>query len=100
MRKAVDATKHGFDNILSALPAVARQAAFERILEGAFNAVSRELGNAVGYDPSLPAPHAPILHWMRNTGVVKTGDMLLVDAGVEVDSLVHGRYHPHLPDQR
>ena len=32
-------------------------------------------------------PHAPILHWMRNTGVVKTGDMLLVDAGVEVDSL-------------
>ena len=31
-------------------------------------------------------PHAPILHWMRNTGVVKNGDMLLVDAGVEVDS--------------
>ena len=32
-------------------------------------------------------PRPPILHWMRNTGVVKTGDMLLVDAGVEVDSL-------------
>ena len=32
-------------------------------------------------------PHAPILHWMRNTGVVRNGDLLLIDAGVETDSL-------------
>lgn len=88
MRKAVDATKHGFDRLLSALPAALDKPRSERILEGAFNAVSRELGNAVGYDSIVASgPHAPILHWMRNTGVVKTGDMLLVDAGVEVDSL-------------
>ena len=88
MRKAVDATKHGFDRLLSALPAALDKPRSERILEGAFNAVSRELGNAIGYDSIVASgPHAPILHWMRNTGVVKTGDMLLVDAGVEVDSL-------------
>ena len=44
--------------------------------------------DAIGYDSIVASgPHAPILHWMRNTGVVKNGDMLLVDAGVEVDSL-------------
>lgn len=74
MRKAVDATKHGFDRLLSALPAALDKPRSERILEGAFNAVSRELGNAVGYDSIVASgPHAPILHWMRNTGVVKTG---------------------------
>ena len=47
-----------------------------------------EMRKAIGYDSIVASgPHAPILHWMRNTGVVKTGDMLLVDAGVEVDSL-------------
>lgn len=87
MRKAVDATKHGFDRLLSSLPSALDKPRSERILEGAFNAVSRELGNAVGYDSIVASgPHAPILHWMRNTGVVKNGDMLLVDAGVEVDS--------------
>ena len=88
MRKAVDATKHGFDRLLSSLPSALDKPRSERILEGAFNAVSRELGNTVGYDSIVASgPHAPILHWMRNTGVVKNGDMLLVDAGVEVDSL-------------
>ncbi|OZG63487.1 Xaa-Pro aminopeptidase [Bifidobacterium lemurum] len=88
MRKAVDATKAGFDRLLTALPAALDQPRSERVLEGAFNSVSRELGNAVGYDSIIASgPHAPILHWMRNTGVVRNGDLLLVDAGVEVDSL-------------
>ena len=88
LRKAVDATKQGFDRLLATLPSALDKPRSERILEGAFNAVSRELGNTVGYDSIVASgPHAPILHWMRNTGVVKSGDMLLVDAGVEVDSL-------------
>ena len=59
MRKAVDATKHGFDRLLSALPAALDKPRSERILEGAFNAVSRELGNAVGYDSIVASgPHA------------------------------------------
>lgn len=88
MRRAVAATKKGFDRILEKLPSVLDQPRSERMLEGAFNSVSREEGNEVGYDSIIASgPHAPILHWMRNTGVVKTGDMLLIDAGVETDSL-------------
>ena len=88
MRKAIAATKKGFDNILRRLPEALDQPRSERMLEGAFNAVSREEGNEVGYDTIIASgPHAPILHWMRNTGVVRSGDMLLIDAGVETDSL-------------
>ena len=88
MRKAVQATKHGFDHILAKLPEALDKPRSERILEGAFNAVAREEGNALGYDTIIASgEHAPILHWMRNTGVVRKGDMLLIDAGVEVNSL-------------
>src|SRR5690606_40855676 len=31
--------------------------------------------------------HANTLHWIRNTGDIQDGDLLLMDAGVEVDSL-------------
>ena len=88
LQSAIDATKKGFDRLLENLPRALDQPRSERVLEGAFNSVSRELGNAVGYDSIVaPGEHAPILHWMRNTGVVRSGDLLLVDAGVEVDSL-------------
>ncbi|WP_288270440.1 aminopeptidase P family protein [uncultured Bifidobacterium sp.] len=88
IRKAVEATKHGFDRMLTHLPRVIGRPRSERMLEGAFNSVAREEGNAVGYDTIIASgKHAPILHWMRNTGVVGDGELLLVDAGVEVDSL-------------
>jgi Xaa-Pro aminopeptidase len=88
IRKAVDATKDGFDRILSRLPQTVDKPRSERTLEGEFNAVSREEGNTVGYSPIVASgDHAPILHWMRNTGVVGHGELLLIDAGVEVESL-------------
>ncbi|MDY5040909.1 MAG: M24B family metallopeptidase, partial [Bifidobacterium animalis] len=88
IRRAVEATKHGFDNILRKLPSALGKPRSERILEGAFNAVSREEGNEVGYDTIIASgAHAPILHWIRNTGTVNDGELLLIDAGVEVDSL-------------
>ena len=88
MRKAVAATKHGFDNILRKIPSSLGKPRSERMLEGAFNAVSREEGNEVGYDTIIASgAHAPILHWMRNTGTVESGELLLIDAGVEVNSL-------------
>lgn len=88
MRKAIAATKQGFDNMLRALPGALGKPRSERILEGAFNSVAREEGNAVGYDTIVASgAHAPILHWMRNTGTIEGGDLLLIDAGVEVDSL-------------
>ena len=49
---------------------------------------AREEGNAVGYDTIAAAGnHANTLHWIRNDGEVRPGDLVLVDAGVEVDSL-------------
>jgi Xaa-Pro aminopeptidase len=88
MRKAIAATKDGFDRILSKLPLATGNEHGERILEGAFNSVAREEGNDVGYGTIVASgEHAPTLHWMRNTGVVKESDMLLIDAGVEVNSL-------------
>jgi Xaa-Pro aminopeptidase len=88
IRKAVEATKHGFDRILTRLPEAVGKPRSERMLEGAFTSVSREEGNTVGYDTIVASgEHAPILHWMRNTGVVGHGELLLIDAGIEVDSL-------------
>ncbi|MCI1935055.1 MAG: aminopeptidase P family protein [Bifidobacteriaceae bacterium] len=88
MRKAITATKHGFDRILSTLPSAVGSEHGERMLEGAFNSVAREEGNDVGYGTIVASgAHAPTLHWMRNTGSVQKQDMLLIDAGVEVNSL-------------
>ena len=41
MRKAVDATKAGFDRLLTALPDALDKPRSERVLEGAFNSVSK-----------------------------------------------------------
>jgi Xaa-Pro aminopeptidase len=88
MRQAVDATKLGFDRILERLPEVADKPRSERMLEGAFNSIARERGNDVGYGTIVASgSHAPVLHWMRNNGTVSNGDLLLIDAGVEVNSL-------------
>jgi Xaa-Pro aminopeptidase len=88
MRKAIDATKDGFDRILGELGRATDNPHGERILEGAFHAVSREEGNGEGYGSIVASGnHAPTLHWERNTGAVRINDMLLIDAGIEVDSL-------------
>lgn len=57
-------------------------------MEGAFFARARAEGNDLGYDTiAASGNNATILHWIRNTGEVKDGDLLLVDAGIEADSL-------------
>ncbi|MCI1217532.1 aminopeptidase P family protein [Bifidobacterium crudilactis] len=88
MRKAVDATKLGFDRILERLPEAVDKPRSERMLESAFNSIARERGNDVGYGTIVASgSHAPVLHWMRNNGTVRNGELLLIDAGVEVNSL-------------
>src|SRR5205085_5009625 len=60
----------------------------ERVIETAFEGRARREGNAVGYDTIAAAgAHACTLHWIRNDGEVREGDLVLIDAGVEVDSL-------------
>lgn len=85
---AVDVTYQGFDEIIRALPRAVGHRRGERVIEGAFGARAREEGNGLGYDTIAAAGnHANTLHWIDNDGPVKPGDLVLVDAGVEVDSL-------------
>ena len=59
----------------------------ERVIEGVFATRARLDGNDVGYGSIAAAgPHATILHWTRNDGPVVPGDLVLLDAGVELDS--------------
>jgi Xaa-Pro aminopeptidase len=87
MRLAVAATARGFEDVIRDLPRSSSHERGERLVEGVFNTRARVDGNAVGYDTiAASGPHACILHWTRNDGPVVPGDVILLDAGVELDS--------------
>ena len=87
MRQAVDATINGFADIVKALPQAIGHPRGERVIDAAFYGRARVEGNELGYDTiAASGAHACVLHWIRNDGVVKSGDLILVDAGVEVES--------------
>lgn len=88
LRRAVAATKLGFDDVIADRGAIIAHERGERLVEGTFNRRARAEGNAVGYDTiAASGRHACILHWTRNDGAVMPGDLILVDAGIELDSL-------------
>jgi len=88
MRAAVAATKQGFDDVIAALPRITEHPRGERIIEGVFFTAARSEGSDLGYGTiAASGPHACILHWTRNDGPVATGDLVLIDAGVELPSL-------------
>ncbi|XVX21269.1 aminopeptidase P family protein [Actinomycetota bacterium] len=88
MREAVAATHTGFDAVIAGMREAVERGRGERWIEGVFGLHARHQGNGVGYDSICAAgDHANTLHWIKNSGEVREGDLLLVDAGVEVDSL-------------
>ncbi|MCL2803282.1 MAG: aminopeptidase P family protein [Micrococcales bacterium] len=88
MKKAIAATIKGFEEVVKALPQAVAAERGERVIEATFEAGARIGGNGVGYETIAAAgSHATTLHWTDNTGPVRPGDLLLLDAGVEVDSL-------------
>ena len=88
MQIAVAATVEGFTEVVKALPRALTHHRGERVVEGAFFARAREEGNELGYDTiAASGNNATVLHWTRNTGKVNAGELLLLDAGVEADSL-------------
>ena len=87
MQKAVDASALGFNDVISVMPAAVATPRGERVLEAAFYGRARVLGNDLGYNTIVGAgAHACVLHWIRNDGDVHPGELVLVDAGVEVES--------------
>lgn len=88
MREAVATTIAGFEKIVAELPAAVAHRRGERVIEGTFIGHARTEGHAVGYETIAAAGnHATTLHWTDNDGQVRPGELVLVDAGVEVDSL-------------
>ncbi|MFF2949739.1 aminopeptidase P family protein [Kitasatospora sp. NPDC057965] len=86
LRFACAATARGFEDVVRVLAADAETA--ERLIEGTFFLRARIEGNDVGYSTIAAAgPHATTLHWVRNTGRARPGDLLLLDAGVETNQL-------------
>ena len=87
LQRAVDATALGFNDVICALPAATETTKGERIIEAAFFGRARLEGNDIGYNTiAASGSHACVLHWIRNDGTVRNGDLILIDAGVEMDS--------------
>jgi Xaa-Pro aminopeptidase len=82
--KAAECTRRAYEDVIRDM----RTATTERELEGTFDRRARIEGNDVGYGTIVAAgAHACILHWTRNDGLIKAGDLLLVDAGIEGNDL-------------
>ncbi|GAO07137.1 aminopeptidase P family protein [Streptomyces lydicamycinicus] len=101
LQKAVDSTVRGFEDVVKVLDKA--EATSERYIEGTFFLRARVEGNDIGYGSICAAgPHATTLHWVRNNGEVRSGELLLLDAGVETHTLytadvtrtlpINGRY--------
>ncbi len=88
MRRACDATRVGFEAVARELPSAVLKGRGERWVEGVFGLHARHLGNTVGYDTiAAGGDHANTLHWITNDGDLTDHDLILLDAGVELDSL-------------
>jgi Xaa-Pro aminopeptidase len=101
LRKACAFSKRAFEDAIAAM----RTGRSERAIEAAFWGRARTDANDVGYlTIAAAAEHACTLHWTRNDGVLRPGELLLLDAGVECDSLytaditrtlpISGRFSP------
>ncbi|MFD6424552.1 aminopeptidase P family protein [Streptomyces sp. NPDC060198] len=86
LQKACDITARGFEDVVKVLDKA--EATSERFIEGTFFLRARIEGNDIGYGSICAAgPHATTLHWVRNDGAVRSGELLLLDAGVETNDL-------------
>ena len=94
---AIDATQRGFEDVIWRL----KMAKTERELEGVFYTRARMEGNDVGYSSIVASgAHACTLHWKKNDGVIRKGDLLLLDAGIEGNSLYTADITRTLPIDR
>jgi Xaa-Pro aminopeptidase len=84
LRAVVASTKRGFEDVIKRL----KKAKSEREVEGVFGLRARVEGNDVGYGTIAAAgAHACILHYRANDGEIEPGKLLLLDGGVEGNSL-------------
>src|SRR5690625_1550916 len=105
LRGSVESTIRGFEDIVRAIPQATQHTRGERVIETAFFARARLEGNDLGYDTiAAGGNNATEVHLIRHTGPVNDGELVLVDAGGEADSLytaditrtmpVNGKFSP------
>ncbi|WP_239333658.1 aminopeptidase P family protein [Frankia sp. CiP3] len=88
LENAVAATVLGFCECVREMGHATTLPNGERWLEGTFWRRARVDGNDVGYGSIVACGHhATILHWVRDDGPVRRGDLALLDMGVESRSL-------------
>jgi Xaa-Pro aminopeptidase len=88
LEEAVAATVRGFTECVVEIPAATALPNGERWLEGTFWRRARVDGNDVGYGSIVACgQHATTLHWVRDDGPVRPGELALLDMGVESRSL-------------
>ncbi|MFF3425222.1 aminopeptidase P family protein [Streptomyces sp. NPDC002602] len=88
LQRAVDHTTAGFEDVVRALPRALAHPRGERWIEGVFGLRARAEGNGTGYETiAASGAHACVLHWIRNDGRLNRDELLLLDAGVETDTL-------------
>ncbi len=89
LRAAMELSAAGFADAARVLrQAAAGEPAGEREVEAAFEHRARAGGAGPGY-PTIAAAgwHATILHWTRNDGPLRPGELIVIDAGAETDTL-------------
>ena len=101
LQRSVDMTVKGFEEVVRELPKAVAHHRGERVVETAFFSVARTDGNDLGYDTiAACGNNATILHWIRNNGTVDEGKLLLLDAGVEDDTLYTADVTRTFPGER
>jgi len=87
LRAAVDHTVAGFAAVAREF-GTAIERGGERWLQGTFDRHARTFGNGPGYATIVGSgKHAPTLHWVRCDGPLLPGELVLLDMGVEMNSL-------------
>ncbi len=89
LRHAIEVTIDGFGDVRTLLQG--RSSVNEREVEIAFASRARREGTGPGY-PVIAAGghHATTLHWNRNDAPIGAEELLLLDAGAELNSLYTG----------
>lgn len=88
LQAACDDTAVALEAVVRELPNAVANGRGERWVEGVFGLHARHRGNAVGYDTiAASGDHACTLHWIRNDGDLRPDELILIDAGIERDSL-------------
>jgi Xaa-Pro aminopeptidase len=87
LRDAVNHTVDGFRAVVREF-GTAIAAGGERWLQGTFDRHARTVGNGPGYATIVGSgSHAPTLHWVRCDGPLLRDELVLLDMGVEANSL-------------